>query len=61
MGDGWFTRYGTGPHNTGQRTTLWEFSIDGLTEEQAVELDRQIRQVVEAFEAAVTDGADDRG
>lgn len=41
MSDEWFTRYGTPP------TTLWEFSIDGLTEERAFELDRRIRGVIE--------------
>lgn len=56
MGDEWFTRYGTGPQNAGPKTTLWEFSLDGLTEAQAAELDRRIREVVEAFEAEYNDG-----
>lgn len=41
--DGWFVRY---PAPDGDITTLWEFDIGGLTEEQALEIDRRIRAAV---------------
>lgn len=45
--DGWFTRYPPSKSNPEVVTTQWEFGIDGLTEEQAIEIDRRIQAIVD--------------
>jgi hypothetical protein len=48
--DGWFTRYHPSKKNPEVVTTLWEFGVDGLTEYEAVELDRQFQTLVAEVE-----------
>jgi len=53
MSDGWFVQYKVGD----RVTTQWEFSIDGLTEDQATEIDRRIKAVVDEVQGAQDDGS----
>lgn len=57
MSDTWFVRYG-GPGTTlpNTVTTQWEFGLDGLTEEQALEIDRRIKAAVREVAPEQFDG-----
>lgn len=53
---GWFTRYSPSKRSPEVVTTQWEFGIDGLTEEEAIELDRQFQALVAEVEQRRNDG-----
>jgi hypothetical protein len=57
--DGWFTRYHPSKNNPEIITTQWEFGIDGLTEAEAIELDRQFQALVAEVERRHRDGRDE--